>query len=550
MMPTLVLDAFSGEIPRLKPHFLPDGAAQVAINCDFTSGDLRPLSGLGAVWNAHSSAQPVRSLFTDNGLRFFAWDVPTRAMLAPTIDDTARRVYYQSHGLGIRMAQTDSMLLSSQEPRAPTQSWAAGVKAPVSAPTLTLVGTSTGTNIETRAYKAVAINIWGEISAGSPPAIIEVPEGQDVQIDINHTADADQVPLQGLIFYRTYESNSTVGYLLIDENATTSVALPAYTYTDTTTSPQTSTALVSDTWEPAPVGAGNMSYAGNGSLCASIGKDLVFTEPYKPHAWAYRMTFPHGIVGVLEMDGALLVTTQKQSYLVSGAHPSQMSQTPLAVNQAGWSDTALADIDGSGVYAGNDGLVSVYGGQPNMDSTRELFRRKDWRNAYGGSRLNLRLKHHDGLVLGLVDPSYPVAATESPFLINLDASPRYYTRINAGESLYSASVSGTTDQLLIGTATGAGEFGKGSAMSMTWHSKEYRYPAPVSFSAGEIDCEGALTVEFIADGVTVQTIAASGFTEFRFDDHNPAWKWSVRVTGTGSLTKIAVGPSFDALKGA
>ena len=549
MMPLLVIDSFSGEIPRLAPHLLPDGAAQEAINCDFTASDLRPLWGLGEGFTAHASAQPVRSIFTDNGLRFFAWNLPTRAMLAPTIDDTVRRVYYQTQGAGVRVAQTDTMLLAAQNPRPPTSDWAAGVLAPAVAPTLTLLGSATGSTVETVSYVVVAINIWGEESASSPVATIDVTEGQTVQVDISHTADSDQVALQGILVYRTYASAETSGFLLISSTPTAGTP-PNYSFVDSTTSAQTSIGLQSETWDGPPTDAANLSYAGNGSLCVSSGKDLVFTEPYRPHAWAYRMTFPHGIVGVLSIDGGLLVTTQLQSYMVAGAHPSQMSQGELAANQAGWSGTAMANIDGSAVYAGNDGLVSAYGGQPSMEATRQLYRRRDWRAAYGDARLNLRLIHHDGLMLGIVDPDYPIAATEVSFLINLDADPRYFTRVEAGEALYGASVSGTTDQLYVGTATGAAEFAADgvSPLAMTWRSKLYRYPAPASFRAAEIECAGALSLDVIADGITVKTIAASGRTEFRLPDHNPAWEWSVRVTGSGSLTKFAMGPSFDALK--
>ena len=138
---------------------------------------------------------------------------------------------------------------------------------------------------------------------------------------------------------------------------------------------------------------------GNGFFVVGAGKDLVFSEPYRPHAWPYRMTLPHGIVGIVAIEGGILVTTQAQCYLVSGAHPTQMSQQLLPVEQAGWSSMAMARIEGAAVFASNDGLVSVYGGQPSIKESQSLFMRADWRSRYGSARLNMRLAHHDGRVL-------------------------------------------------------------------------------------------------------------------------------------------------------
>lgn len=545
MMPVLPIRPISGEVPRLAAHLLPEGAAQVSVNCDFTGGTLKPLKGLGTEFTAHTSAQPVRSVFTDNGLRFFAWNLPTRAILSPTIDDTVGRVYYQTHGQGIRVAQTSGMLLANQQPRPPSSSWKPGVKAPP-IPTATLVGTG-GSSPETITYVAVAINIWGEESAPSPPRTVTVTDAQSVNLTVAHTADSDEVPLQGIIYYRTYDASDSSGYILISATPT---ALGG-TFNDATKTPQTAVVLASQAWAQVPANAANLCYAGNGSLCCSVGKDLVFTEPYYGHAWAYRMTFPHAVIGVLAIDGGLLVTTEREPYLVSGAHPSQMSQLRLAIEQGGWSDTALATVEGAAMYASNDGIVSVFGGQPSIEGSRSLFRRSDWRSAYGAARQNLRLIHHDGHILGLVDPAYPSASAAQSFILQFDGEPKYFTKLTLPSAVYGASISGTTDQLFVGTATGFAEFAELSAtpLSMTWHSREYRYPAPVSFACGEIDCTGSVTLEILRDGVVLHTVVATDRTQFRLPPHNPAYRWSFRLSGTGEVRQVAVGPSFKSLGG-
>ena len=629
-MTTLSIRTFSGEVPRLPADRLPDGCAQFAQNCDFTHGELRPLAGLGPHYLTGEGAQPCRALFTADGEKFFAWDKPTRAFLAPTIDDVWGRVYYNTEDAGLKVSQRSAMYDKTAQPRPPAAGsrWNVGVTRPngltsvvstdlaldvyvqtlkygvlveevpvVSTTTVTpgvtydvvippgalttetttttparlpevgvldvtvtttisigetssasstsdevfakyflgddsltvthetgfplttttstlsasrwvvaqrvaggydifvvgntterlrdassiiykgttyatpqalydaiyiagnttttesaegvsirfrvkvynatssvvyydglcshvatgtpllytitipsfstLVTSSSSATLQTVAYVAVAVNIWGEESAPSDPITIEFRPGlTGVALQVSHTPNASEVPLAGMLFYRTYPSNSgTTSYFLVNETPIVGVG-GVYSLADSSTEPATATTLAANQaeWDPPPEALEGLSYAGNGVFCGAVGKDLYFSEPYKPHAWPYRMVFPHEIVGVLGIEGGILVTTTLHPYLVYGAHPEQMSQVRMAAEQSGWSNTALSHLEGSAVYAGNDGLVSVSGGQATIKGSQELFRREDWRKMFGAVKNNLRLAQHDGRLLGIIDP--------------------------------------------------------------------------------------------------------------------------------------------------
>lgn len=404
----------------------------------------------------------------------------------------------------------------------------------------------TETTTESVAVVAVAVNIWGEESAPCDPVIFDKETDQTATYTVTHAPTAGQQTLVGIAFYRTYANSS--GYYLINE---TPIPLSGGTasLTDSSTEPVTTTALTSAEWDLPPAAPANLTYAGNGFYALSSGKDLVFSEPYRPHAWPYRMTLPSAIVGITMAEGGILVTTTGLPYLISGAHPSQMSQTYLPAEQAGWSDTAIARVDGAAVYASNDGLVRVSGGQPSISASQALFRRKDWRDRYGTSRLNLRLAHHDGLLLGLVDPSYPAAGVATPFLISLDEQGAL-TRLDVGQSLYGAAVSGSTDQLMALTGTGFAEFAGGAALAYEWWSGEKLFPAPVNFAAGVVDAVGTATLYVYAEGVLRHTVSVSGRTAFRLPSGATAYRWSVRLTGTATVREVSLGASFAELKGA
>ena len=280
----------------------------------------------------------------------------------------------------------------------------------ITVPAFSTLLTSSGSaapTLQTVSYVAVAINIWGEESAPSDPLVVEFRPGlTGVALEIAHTPNAAEVPLSGMLFYRTYpSSNGSTSYFLVNSTPVAGVG-GVYSLSDSSTEPLTATTLAANQaeWDAPPSGLDGLSYAGNGVFCGAVGKDLYFSEPYKPHAWPYRMVFPHEIVGVLGVEGGVLVTTTLHPYLVYGAHPEQMSQVRMTAEQSGWSNTALTHVEGSAIYAGNDGLVRVSGGQASIKESQELFRREDWRKMFGAVKHNLRLAQHDGRLLGIVDP--------------------------------------------------------------------------------------------------------------------------------------------------
>jgi len=547
-MTTLSIRKFNGEIPRLPADRLPEDAAQTAINCDFAHGELRPLKALGTHYTVGATAQPCRALFTADGVNFYAWNMPTRAYLHPTIDDTANRVIYHTQGQKLKVATLAGMKAINLNPEPPSASFDLGVTRPA-APAVSL-GAATSGDPETVALVATVVNVWGEESAPSNPVLFDRQAGQNATYTVTHTATAEQQAINGINFYRTYPSlQGTTEYFLINSTPA-SLSEGAATLVDASDAPQTTTNLTSTEWDTPPALPSNLTYVGNGFFAIGSGKDIVFSEPYHPHAWPYRMTLPHGIVGIVAVEGGILVTTQAQTYLVSGAHPTQMSQQLLPVEQAGWSSTAMSRIEGAAVFASNDGLVSVYGGQPSLKESQRLFTRKDWREKYSTARLNLRLAHHDGKVLGLIDPSYPTASSATPFILRLDEAAGSYSRLDAGQSLYNAAVSGTTDQLFVTTATGFAEFaGSSTDLAYEWRSGERLFPLPIGFACGVVDAVGTATLEVYADGALRGTVAVSGRTNFRLPPNGPAYRWSVKLTGTATVREVSLAQSFAELKG-
>jgi hypothetical protein len=101
-------ETFGGEIPRASAWELPNGAAQVAFNLDLAHGDIRGLRGNAFFANA-IVAGPVRAVYTDDGVNFFAWPYEVYPVKSMVVQDANYRVYYtamEPSGPIIKVART------------------------------------------------------------------------------------------------------------------------------------------------------------------------------------------------------------------------------------------------------------------------------------------------------------------------------------------------------------------------------------------------------------------------------------------------------------
>lgn len=93
-MTALPQKLFTGEFPRLAPHDLPPGAAQNALNVDFTQGYLQGIKSRTPV--AGVNAPGAKSLFIYDSLTFsyYAWARDVDAVRSPITEDAYSRFYW------------------------------------------------------------------------------------------------------------------------------------------------------------------------------------------------------------------------------------------------------------------------------------------------------------------------------------------------------------------------------------------------------------------------------------------------------------------------
>ncbi len=641
--------SFKGEIPRLEPHLLSDDNAQLALNCDFANGSVKPLKD--GFFMQTMQNNPVRGIYTENGLNYYTWSQETLAFNSPVIDDTNNRMYYLTPAEGIfRVASKVGMTPFGPSP-APGSYWKAGAPRPTVAPILTLIdrttlpdfpnvtvtaeawwedgtskqyarGPATVTTLtpfkkytfakptepeqpteegatpvtytivaritfknsdnntdimsaivrpgttsrinslpggvefsmddsgatptinlawgiaETRAYVYVAMNDWLEESAPSPPSTISVTYLHDVRIELGSMVQA-YVGYKPFFEYRVLRTfGTTAAYLMVDvEPAGPTLAI------DRTRKPSpVGHALQSEAWTPPPDGLQGIVLAPNGWFAAFKGNTLYMSEPYRPHAWPYNMTFAKAIRGVCVGQQSIVVTTADGVYAVTGAHPSAAQQINLNAPQPGLAQRSMAQVEGAVAYASNDGIVFVSGSSASSQVGQNLFDRGTWRSRFGNqiSNASMRFAYHDGALVS-------VSATESNgFLLRMDEDIGTFTRMSARyDAMFLLPVN---DSLYYTVGNALYQFRGGSPGSFTWQSKDFIFPMQNTFGAGFIRCEEPTTITIYGDGVEVaQKTVTSG--HFRLPAAMPRrLRWSFKLESAGAVYECMLARSMMELQ--
>lgn len=404
-------------------------------------------------------------------------------------------------------------------------------------------GTHSGTNtpctltlrygiIETRAYVVTMINQWSEESKPSPAVLVSPTYMHDVQITFTPATYTGYVPLTK---YRLYRSTANADYIAVGSAAPLSGS--PMTVTDSVvTIVETDATLGSIGWDIPPDNMVGLTLMPNGFFAGFVGDTLYFSEPYRPWAWPYSMSFPYNLVGMRAVESSLVVTTITYPYMVNGVHPSAMNQAQLTQSQAGITDHGMTVVGNTVSYVSNDGLVGITGYNVDLASGQAFWTRELWKAAFGNTPTDLELAYHDG---SLVCSS---STAGKMWEIRMDSEGggnlTYRDAADYADALY---VIPASDQLYEIRGTSLYQH-NGSSTSATydWQGKDHIMVKPVSFTSGFINCTGSVTVKLYADGVQRMSQTFSSRSYFRIPSGQKALRWSIRLTGTGIVKEISI----------
>lgn len=353
-MVVVKLSAFAGEKPLIAARLLPETAATAASNLRLDDGALTPTRKSRPI--GQNTINAAKTLFR-HGTQWLSWASAVNAVPGPVAED---RLYYTGDG--------------APKMRVAGSVFPLALPAPASTPTATVSGVGDG-DTASRTYVWTWVTDFGEESAPSPTSeIIDWRPGQTVTLTGFENAPAGRNITRQRI-YRSQTGTSGTYLYFIDERAAT-----AADYTDTVAVDDFGEALPSSGWTPPPDDMAGLISMPNGMMAAHRGREVLFSEPWRPHAWPdrYTMTCETEVVGLASIGSVLIVMTRGAPYLMSGTHPDSVVSQKLEANFACINPRGIVDLGFAVCYPAEHGLVTVAADGTVRLATEQLFSREDW----------------------------------------------------------------------------------------------------------------------------------------------------------------------------
>ncbi len=472
-MPALKLTAFSGEQPRIIPRLLPDTAAQSAFNTRLDDGGLSPYYEPSSV---SSLSAPTASYLTiyKFGDTWLGFEDHVHLAEGPVAQN---RLYYTGDGVPkMRVSSTVYPL---------------ALAAPSGALTGTPSGSGTG-NVYTRIYVYTWVTGFGEESEPSPAsAEVDWQAGQTVTL----TGFASTPSGRNITHQRIYRSQTgstgTDLYFIAERSASTS------SYVDSIAVDAFEEVLPSRYWTPPVDTLSGLTAMPNGMMAAFSGKDLYFSEPWRPHAWpeTYVLTTDTEIVALGAIGTSLAVLTKGHPYFVTGTTPESMTMDKIEANYPCINARGVIDLGYSIVYPSHEGLVAVKSNGSIGLISSNLFSPDEWRKLNPGTMCAGQLAGRWVASYNSVDDNSQ--AITGSILVDTSGSTAFLIRSDVYASAWYYDVEEGALYFVEPEAETIFRFDPpgGVRAKQYWRSKQFILGAPQNFAAILVDASGGLSSE-------------------------------------------------------
>lgn len=502
-MSIIKIDQFKGMAPKLNTRMLPPGSSQVATNCVFGSGTLKPLTiPLEVVASGSNLLRSgVKSSFFPYGSHWLNWvdgqDVDIcRSSVAL---DGWDRLYWTGDiaaPAGPKMA--DMVKITSGGSVKPVSAWPLGIPKPNLAPVATYSVVTPTANALARRYAYCYRSAFGEEGPLSDVSnIVTVDDGVgDVTITNTNTVTPTGYNITHKVLYRANTGSSSTVWQLVEV-----IPIDFLSYVDTKLSSDVSEVCPSEDWIAPNIGMKGLVSHPGGFLVGFYDNVLCFSEAYLPHAWpaAYQMVVDHPIVALGIFSNNILVVTTGTPYLVIGGSPSSMSPPEkLEKGESCISKRSFVDLGYACAWAGPSGLWLASTGSVVL-ATENILKPADW------LALLASVGATSGNLLGAqYESSYIGFGTTGAFIFDSATGDYSTTDIVATAARYDQ----TNGKLYLVVAGAIVEWNNsGTKKQMVWKSRPERLMAPDNMGVLQLFAESyspAPTVKVYADGVQIK----------------------------------------------
>lgn len=547
-MALIKIDIFRGTAPKMAARLLPDGYAKAAINCRLDSGDLVPIRTLGDIASTSESAGAENSLYkydtVDDVVQWLRWNGDVDVVRSPVAGNTSNRVYYTGDSIDdMKPRVTQNTIAIGAGTVYPSASFRLGLPAPSSAPAVVAVGTTpSGTDNElkeTRSYVYTFVTANGEEGPPSSPSVVFdlYPTSQTATVSLMDTAEDAAYNITHKYIYRTLTSSSGTNYQFVD-----SVLLSADTYSDTLSPLQLGGVLPSTGWAAPPDGMIGLTSLSNGILAGFKDNEVMFCEPFMPHAWPtkYRMSTDFPIVGIKAVGSSLIITTKAFPYVAQGAHPSNMTLARMRENQSCVSKRSIVGMGKHVMYASPDGLISAVGTAAQL-ATDKVLSRTQWQ-AMKPETIHAYM--HEGNYIGF----YTVDGIQKGFIF--DPTTLALTDYTGVAAITGGYANPEDDALyFIDTSSQIKQFDAGAEGIYEWQSKQYKLGRPINMAVARVEAESYsnITLSVYAESGLVHTQAVLNENAFRLPAGYRSNQYEVKIVGTDIVNSVYIASSMSEL---
>lgn len=527
-MAKVSINQFAGEVPRVEPRYLPDANALIATGCHMRSGALAPMRAPALQHTLTAAASKV-FLY---GSTFLSWSSDADAAPGPVAQDRL----YITRASGAPQMLTGGVF------------YALALPAPGTAPSLQNLGTPDPELAEAVLYAFTWVTSLGEESTPSPlSGSVMWSAGNVIRVSTATNPPANRLITKKRIYRsQTSSSGATELYFVAEISAATAL----YDH-DASTAPLAEP-IPSTDYDPPPSDMRGIVEMPNAMMAAFSGRDVLFCEPFVPHAWPekYALTVNDQIVGLGAFGTSLAVLTTGTPYVIQGISPESMAMTRLEVDLPCVAKRGIVDMGGALVYPSQDGLVQISNAGASLISAG-LWTQEQWKALSPSTIIAARSQ---GRYVFSAQPGG--TGPRALFFVALDGASPYLTRTDHQfiDLLYHLETGrlyglGAADQRSISAIDDP----IGSIGTYRWRSKPFFLPAEVEFGVVRVDAKttagaasDALQVKVFRDGTEVRSItgAAQAF------DRLPAGRgreWQVEVEGNMTVTAISIASVPDEL---
>lgn len=522
----IALTEFRGIRPRIDKVNLPEQAAQVALNCDLRNGSLQALKTHNAVVNP-TKAVALNTIYRfgqtnpDESLYWFVWADDVNCIKAQIANDADERTIFTGDTTFGHPRVTKASIALIGGTDYPMASYRLGVPAPVSAPTLANGGGGSGATAN-RAYVYTYVTADGEEGQPSDPAEVVAAEGDVITVSGFSAAPAGH-NITLVRIYRTLTATST-DYQFVAEITTATASFP-----DNLASDDLVGTLPSTDWEMPPAALKGIVNMPNGMVAGFVGNDVMFCEPYRPHAWPHREPMDFPVVGLGVFADTLVVATMGRPALISGVDPQQISVRKLDLDEGCVSKRSVAATRNGVCYASHNGIVMV-GPQGASLITEEIISREFWQSLNPAS---IHAYGNDGRYIGF----YNTGSATGGFIFDpSSAQPFVLTNVYATAGYDDA----VRDALFVAIGDEIREWeGSTSDMTYTWRSKQFVLGREANFGWGQVIANAyPVTLRTYTDGALRTTKAVADARPFRLPSGFTARRWEIEIEGANRVTAV------------